>query len=151
MGFYRFVKLLEFETANPGQDFNEKEAEAFHFDEDTAATGDDVSRPVVVPAQAAPRPSTGGSHTSQQDPNTLPGVGAFGSSPETSAGGAVGRNEARGNHSSRYDGEEGTVEPTRSNSTGTRENLRQSAERAYNAAPAAESGELGGRYRVSGL
>ena len=48
VGFYRFVKILEYETANPGQDFNEKETELFHFDEDNAATGRDVSRPNVA-------------------------------------------------------------------------------------------------------
>ena len=47
VGFYRFVKVLEYETANPGQDFNEKEAEVFEFDEENAATGADVARPVV--------------------------------------------------------------------------------------------------------
>ena len=46
VGLYRFVKVLEYETANPGQDFNEKEAEVFTFDEDNAATGEDVARPV---------------------------------------------------------------------------------------------------------
>lgn len=44
-GFYRFVKMLEYETANPGQDFNEHEAEVFEFDEENAATGNDVMRP----------------------------------------------------------------------------------------------------------
>lgn len=43
--FYRFVKVLEYETANPGQDFNEREAEHFEFDEDNATTGADVTRP----------------------------------------------------------------------------------------------------------
>jgi len=45
VGFYRFVKMLEYETANPGQDFNEHEAEVFEFDEENAATGNDVMRP----------------------------------------------------------------------------------------------------------
>ena len=36
--------MLEYETANPGADFNEKEDEAFKFDEDTAR-GSDVVRP----------------------------------------------------------------------------------------------------------
>lgn len=48
VGFYRFVKVLEYETANPGQDFNEREAEVFHFDEENAATGADVARPIVA-------------------------------------------------------------------------------------------------------
>jgi len=52
VGFYRFVKVLEYETANPGQDFNEKEAEVFEFDEENAATGADVARPVVALASS---------------------------------------------------------------------------------------------------
>ncbi|KAF1817842.1 aquaporin-like protein, partial [Dissoconium aciculare CBS 342.82] len=36
VGFYHFVKHLEYETANPGQDFNAHEAENFHVDEDSA-------------------------------------------------------------------------------------------------------------------
>ncbi|KAF2146239.1 uncharacterized protein K452DRAFT_219714 [Aplosporella prunicola CBS 121167] len=46
VSFYRLVKVLEYETANPGQDFNEKEAEVFHPDEDPA-TADEVRRPNV--------------------------------------------------------------------------------------------------------
>nr|POE62506.1 aquaporin-1 [Quercus suber] len=51
VGFYRFVKVLEYETANPGQDFNEREAEHFEFDEDNATTGADVTRPDPVSHQ----------------------------------------------------------------------------------------------------
>ena len=40
--------MLEYETANPGQDFNEREAENFVFDEDNAATAADVARPDPV-------------------------------------------------------------------------------------------------------
>ncbi|KAF2724672.1 aquaporin-like protein [Polychaeton citri CBS 116435] len=47
VGFYRFVKMLEYETANPGQDFNDKEAEVFEFDEENADTAAHVSRPNV--------------------------------------------------------------------------------------------------------
>lgn len=43
--FYHLVKILEYETANPGQDFNEKEMDRFAFDEENAATGADVARP----------------------------------------------------------------------------------------------------------
>ncbi|KAK3062550.1 hypothetical protein LTS18_003836 [Coniosporium uncinatum] len=45
--FYKFVKVLEYETANPGQDFNDKEAEVFHPDEDPASAAD-VRRPNVA-------------------------------------------------------------------------------------------------------
>lgn len=44
--FYRLIKILEYETANPGQDFNEKEAEVFNPDEEPA-TAEDVRRPNV--------------------------------------------------------------------------------------------------------
>jgi len=39
--------VLEYETANPGQDFNEKEAEVFHLDEEPV-TAADVRRPNVT-------------------------------------------------------------------------------------------------------
>lgn len=66
VGFYRFVKTLEYETANPGQDFNDHEAQAFEFDEDNAATGADVARP-----SAAPLASPITSRQSEQ----MPGLG----------------------------------------------------------------------------
>lgn len=47
VGFYHFVKTLEYETANPGQDFNEHEHEAFEFDEENTARGADITRPGV--------------------------------------------------------------------------------------------------------
>jgi hypothetical protein len=40
VGFYHFVKHLEYETANPGQDFDAHEAEGFRVDEDSARVGD---------------------------------------------------------------------------------------------------------------
>lgn len=65
VGFYRLVKLLEYETANPGQDFDEKEDANFQFDEDNAR-GADVWRPDSqidrTPSQAngsEMRPGTG--------------------------------------------------------------------------------------------
>ncbi|KAL9581713.1 MAG: hypothetical protein Q9212_003733 [Teloschistes hypoglaucus] len=39
-GFYKFIKMLEYETANPGQDFDEREQEFFDPTKDT-------SRPIV--------------------------------------------------------------------------------------------------------
>lgn len=70
--FYRFVKILEYETANPGQDFNDKEAEVFqeHYDEDNAATGADVARPVVA---VAPDYVADGSGLRPSDSNQAPG------------------------------------------------------------------------------
>lgn len=43
--FYHLVKTLEYETANPGQDFNELEMNRFAFDEENATSGADVQRP----------------------------------------------------------------------------------------------------------
>lgn len=45
VALYRFLKLLEYETANPGQDFDEKEAEVLDVDEEHAYTAKDVARP----------------------------------------------------------------------------------------------------------
>lgn len=44
-GFYHLINILEYETANPGQDFNEKEMDRFVFDEEAADTGADIVRP----------------------------------------------------------------------------------------------------------
>lgn len=60
VGFYRLIKMLEYETANPGQDFNEHEAEAFVFDEDNAAAGADVARPAPAVAAVANCATTNG-------------------------------------------------------------------------------------------
>ncbi|ETN45706.1 uncharacterized protein HMPREF1541_09539 [Cyphellophora europaea CBS 101466] len=46
-GFYWFIKALEYEGANPGQDFDDLEASAFNPDED-------LSRPVVSPNAPPP-------------------------------------------------------------------------------------------------
>lgn len=46
-GFYWFIKALEYEGANPGQDFDDLEASAFNPDEDLA-------RPVVSPNAPPP-------------------------------------------------------------------------------------------------
>jgi len=43
--FYRLVKVLEYETANPGQDFNDREMEQFNPD-DEPATAEDIRRPI---------------------------------------------------------------------------------------------------------
>ncbi|KAF2773978.1 aquaporin-like protein [Teratosphaeria nubilosa] len=49
--FYRFIKVLEYETANPCQDFDEKEQAVYQHDEDSAATAADVARPTVSQGQ----------------------------------------------------------------------------------------------------
>ena len=50
-GFYKFIKVLEYETANPGQDFDENETQLFDPERD-------ISRPVVNFAAAAPSESS---------------------------------------------------------------------------------------------
>ncbi|KAL1624273.1 Aquaporin-1 [Neofusicoccum ribis] len=42
---YRFIKSLEYETANPGQDFDENETKAFQPVRDPPSTREDVQRP----------------------------------------------------------------------------------------------------------
>ena len=53
VGFYRLIKTLEYETVNPGQDFDEKEAEAFEPDE-VPARAEDVARPNVAALPLSP-------------------------------------------------------------------------------------------------
>ena len=50
-GFYKFIKVLEYETANLGQDFDENETQLFDPERD-------VSRPMVNFAAAAPSESS---------------------------------------------------------------------------------------------
>jgi hypothetical protein len=47
-GFFWFIKSCEYETANPGQDFDDLEASAFNPEEDLA-------RPVISPTAVADR------------------------------------------------------------------------------------------------
>ena len=56
--FYRLIKVLEFETANPGQDFNKQEAEVFEFDEDNAISGADVLPPTAEDMRVLSRPTS---------------------------------------------------------------------------------------------
>ena len=86
VGFYRFVKMLEYETANPGADFDEKEAEVFHFDEENTARGSEVERPnlAVNPTPSDLEAGTG-------SPRKLSPVNS-GIGPETSRNGPVGPN-----------------------------------------------------------
>lgn len=65
VGFYKLIKLLEYETANPGQDFNDKEAEVFNVDEDTAATAKDVARPNIAIGRSEYIADDNGIHMSQ--------------------------------------------------------------------------------------
>jgi aquaporin rerated protein, other eukaryote len=52
VGFYKLMKFSEYETANPGQDFNDHEAGMFKPPTD-AVTAQEVARPNVAAEQAA--------------------------------------------------------------------------------------------------
>lgn len=73
-GFYHLINILEYETANPGQDFNEKEMEHFVFDEENAHTGADVARPDPVQEVLAEAlsPEGSGDLLRGRSPNGLP-------------------------------------------------------------------------------
>lgn len=45
---YRIIKILEYETANPGADFDEKDAEVFYPDEDPAVRNAGTSAPPFI-------------------------------------------------------------------------------------------------------
>ncbi|GAB7359534.1 hypothetical protein MBLNU230_g6723t1 [Neophaeotheca triangularis] len=136
VGFYRFVKVLEYETANPGQDFDDKEDEAFEFDEEKADTGAHVARPNVA---QDPRAASG------PDPSQRPSIGGSGAGAAPSA-------------SARYDGPEDSRRPSAMTAVENGGKRRSGSDaRApfsgdrYRAGGDAENGELGGHYRVSGL
>ncbi|KAL1301440.1 hypothetical protein AAFC00_005693 [Neodothiora populina] len=158
VGFYKLIKTLEYETANPGQDFNDKEAEVFNVDEDTAATAQDVARPNVAigrseyiadedgihrsedvrrAAGRAPKPPANyGNELAVAEPPGLP-------NPYVSRGG-------------RYDGTDAEKREHRRSSSGTHAEEVQNDDmylrtEVYKSSSDAERGELGGKYRVSGL
>jgi len=90
VGFYRFVKVLEYETANPGADFNEKEAKVFKFDEDNTATMAEVERPNVA-VQPTPKDLEEGNSGVMKQNSSLSHDGT--SSPEQDESGAIGSRE----------------------------------------------------------
>ncbi|MCJ1474562.1 hypothetical protein MMC13_003221 [Lambiella insularis] len=47
-GFYKLIKAIEYETANPGQDFDDKEAEVFDPEKDTTRPNVAVSPDYIV-------------------------------------------------------------------------------------------------------
>jgi len=57
-GFYMLLKFGEYQTANPGQDFDDHEAELFHPPPD-AATAEEVQRPNVA-AEVIEKVASGG-------------------------------------------------------------------------------------------
>lgn len=97
-GFYHLINILEYETANPGQDFNEKEMDRFVFDEEAADTSKHIVRPdatdvldPIVSPVASPAAASGdllrgrspGSHISPGAPSLAQRCSANGSVPPT--------------------------------------------------------------------
>ena len=160
MGFYKFIKVLEYETANPGQDFNDKEAEVFQVDEDTAATAADVARPNIAVGRSDYIADEGGIHRSQDvragGGQKAPKKPANYSnlSPVREPTTPVAGTSPRGG---RYDGDDSEKSDARrsrsyrkSGSEERHEDTYLSGE-TYRAGSDLENGELGGNYRVSGL
>lgn len=127
--FYRLIKILEYETANPGQDFNQAEAEVFQFDEDNAAKGTDVLPPTADDMRIL-------SHDSR-DADQIPGFG--GRTSETIED-RLGSSDSK----PRSAGQD-HVERNANDQSGGGQT------KSYRAGPDAERGELGGHYTVSGL
>ena len=129
--FYRIIKMLEYETANPGQDFNAHEADAFSFDEENAATASDVMPPTGEEMRMKSNFSG-----SDQIPN---GVGSIADVIDPSSGSLrTTRTLSAGQH---YVADHPNVVATAS----------RGGTEAFHAGPDAEKGELGGNYTVSGL
>lgn len=103
-GFYHLINILEYETANPGQDFNEKEMERFVFDEEAAHTGAHVVRPdatdvlepivsdgVISPAGLSTDMLRGRSPSSQVSPAPPSVAQRISQSPTSPANGSIKR------------------------------------------------------------
>lgn len=119
------MKLLEYETANPGQDFDDREDANFEFDEENAR-GADVVRPVPTgsseyraDSNGDMRPVTAGS---RGGPDQIPGYG-----------GRVDGGRVSGANDSALDPK---MHP------GYPDNMQ-----TYRNGPNAEAGDLGGYYR----
>ena len=166
VGFYRFVKIIEYETANPGQDFNEKEAEVFKFDEDNAATGQDVVRPSVVvghPEYISDKLGTipsrntglgsvdrmGSASSANMPPGSTGRMGSVGSAnmpPGSSGGMGSASGTTMAPESAGRLGSTGNAN-THPGYTGAGGDSNPTT--AYRNAPQAEAGDLGGNYRPS--
>ena len=145
VGFYRLLKAVEYETANPGQDFNDKEAEVFKTDEEPARASD-VTRPNIAVGRSEYIATSEGVYRSQDLRESL---------APTRSGGSAGAKAARPparydgeGHLEREDGEE--LESGQHNAGYEHDHTAIPLDR-YRNGPLAEDGNLGGNYRVSGL
>lgn len=124
--FYRLIKVLEFETANPAQDFNKQEAEVFVFDEDNAISGADVMPPTADDMRVLSRPTS--------DIGSMTGPGDRTAHIDDVLRSSTSRSSSK-------------LPP----SAGNDYLADQSAAGAFRAGSDAEKGELGGDYTESGL
>ena len=131
--FYRLIKILEYETANPGQDFNKQEDAAFEFDEDNAVTGEDVLPPTTEDMRVL--------SMSSRDQDQIPGSGGR---TDTTIESMMRTNSSTSEKAPRSAGHDYVADHPNV-VTG------QGGAVAYRAGPDAERGELGGNYTVSGL
>jgi len=130
VGFYGFIKTLEYETANPGQDFNDKEAEVFTPDDD-AASASEVRAPNASGGEAdhvSDHPGTRRSRESQQ-PRTRST-----SNPKSQP--------------TQYDGPSPPQDLAPAYNTRSRD---QRPSDRFNNAAQVEEGAMGGNYKVYGL
>ena len=126
--------MLEYETANPGQDFNEKEAENFTFDEETAR-GSDIERPTVLAPQSLEQLAHLASRgNSDAVPPGSHGMGSMGIPAVGRSSGSRGMDHASGS-------------PQRVDGTGDAGN--RLSDGVFREGPRAEEGDLGGSYRAS--
>lgn len=119
------MKLLEYETANPGQDFDDREAENFEFDEENAR-GADVVRPVAS-ASSEYRAD------SQEDMRPVTSASKSGHGQIPGSGGRV--------EGGRVDGATNSALDLKMH-PGYPGNMQ-----TYHNGPNAEAGDLGGSYR----
>ena len=119
--------MLEYETANPGQDFNDKEAEVFNPDENPARASD-VARPNIALANADYITDYRGTRRSD-------GESRLGSAGSSTMSPVVSRQQPP---PARYDGAGGDG------------HLRPPTDR-HETAMRVEEGTMGGNYTVSGL
>lgn len=136
--------MLEYETANPGQDFNAHEADAFSFDEENAATALDV----MPPTGDVMRMKSNFSGSDQ-----LPGEGGR---TDTSIADMMARSSNRSHRSNSLRptlsaGQDYVADHPNVVATASRGAAPNGGAEAYHAGPDAEKGELGGNYTVSGL
>ena len=133
VGFYRFIKALEYETSNPGQDFNDKEAEVFNPDDDPARASD-VARPNVAIGHSEYIANDTGIHRSEDLRDSLGAKGRAARAPA--------RYDGPVDESSRT-GEPGHTQHGDAPLPGTHTTDR------FGSASDAENGDAGGNYRVS--